>query len=132
MSNNNCSCFINILKVIDVLQRNSNNNCCIKVGCDRSFLGNLTNGFCYNTRPVTFYNCSGEIFTVTLNDGETTSSVFRVSEIDDNCVKLLILIPSENPTTTTPYQSSDEYVTLNLNCVCLLQCLADVIVENIC
>ena len=131
MENKNCSCFGNILKVIEVLQKNSNNICCTDNGCDRPFLGNFTTGFCYNTRPLTFYTCNGEIFTATLNDG-TTSSIFRVDKVEDNCVTCLVLIPATTPTDLTPYQSSGEYITISLDCVCILQCLNDVIVENIC
>ena len=131
MENNNCSCFTNILKVIDVLQRNSDNLCCPEGGCDRPFLRNFTSGICYNTRPVTFYTCNGEILTATLNDG-TTSSVYRVDKVNENCVTCLILIPATEPTTLTPYQTSGQYITISLDCVCVLQCLNDVIVENVC
>ena len=95
-------------------------------------MGALLTTLCYNTRPVTFYTCNGEILSITLNDGTTTSSVFRVEKVEDNCVTLRILVPSPTPTDTSPYESSGELVTINLECICVIQCLPGVIVENIC
>lgn len=132
MQTNDRSCFSNILRVIEVLQKNSGDTCCFDNDCSRPFLGALLTTLCYNTRPVTFYTCNGKILSITLNDGTTTSSVFRVEKVEDNCVTLRILVPSPTPTDTSPYESSGEFVTINLECICVIQCLPDVIVENIC
>ena len=129
MENNESCCLAKILKVIDIIQKES--GCLdIDVGCDRPFLGNTSGAFFYNTRPITLYNRDGSLFKVTyyVNNVATTSSVFRVEEVDDCCAKLRILstVVSDD---VTVYASTGEYVTINLNCFCVLQCLDDTYVE---
>ena len=63
MEKNDC-CFKNILKVIDVLQRNATVCESLDEGCSRPFLGNFLAGDIYNTRPVTFYSKDGSIYTI--------------------------------------------------------------------
>lgn len=58
----NC-CFSKLLKVIDILQKNSCGELCNDESCTRPFLGGSPTIICYNTRPVTFYTASGNIFT---------------------------------------------------------------------
>lgn len=134
MSNEQKCCFANILKVIDVLQRNAERCDFIDEGCSRPFLGSFTIGDVFNTRPVTFYTKDGSLLSInyTVNGTTSTSSVFRVEKVEDCCVKVLILAP--NPDTTDsnrPYISTGRFATINLECICVLQCLADVIVDNI-
>lgn len=128
----NC-CFSNILKVIDVLQRNAERFDNIDEGCARPFLGNLITLDVYNTRPVTFYTKDGSLYELpyTLNGTTGTSSVFRVEKIEGCCVTVRILIPNPEPTETRPYIITNQSVTINLDCVCALQCLPDVIVDNV-
>ena len=129
MENNESCCLAKILKVIDIIQKESG---CLDLdeGCDRPFLGNTSGAFFYNTRPITLYNRDGSLFKVTyyVNNVATTSSVFRVEEVDDCCAKLRILstVVSDD---VTVYASTGEYVTINLNCFCVLQCLDDTYVE---
>jgi len=54
---NNNSCITKILEVIDVLQNQAEKVDDIPNTCDRPFLG-PDSLECYNTRPVSFYNCS--------------------------------------------------------------------------
>lgn len=133
MENRDC-CFKNILKVIDVLQKNTcpNNECA--EGCTRPFLGNFLAADTYNTRPVTFYSKDGTLYTVpyTINGTTEYSSVFRVEKVHDCCVTLQILAPNRNSSEPVrAYIGTNQYITINLNCVCVLQCLEDVIVDNI-
>lgn len=132
---NNTNCFAKILKLIDVLQRNSEHHDCIDNTCSKPFLGTATNIICFNTRPVTFYGCDNNLITVDYNvtiDGTTytgRSGIFRVEKVEDNCCVLSILIDNPNPTDTSPYITTNQTTTINLNCVCAIKCLADTIVN---
>lgn len=129
MVNNESCCFAKILKVIEILQKKS---CCCdgaEEGCSKPFLGPTQSVICYNTRPVSFYTRSGELFEVgyTLDGAVGTSSVFRVEKVDDCCVKLRVLAA----TTDGSYQATNSFVTVNLKCMCVLKCLSDLALENI-
>lgn len=134
MENRDC-CFKNILKVIDVLQRNAEKCESSDETCSRPFLGNFVTGSVFNTRPVTFYSKDGSIYSIpfTKNGVTKTSSIFRVEKVKDCCVTLLILEKKkdEEMDTIRPFVSTGQHVTINLECVCVLQCLPDVIVDNI-
>lgn len=127
MENTESCCIAKILKVIDVLQKECFNEC-FPEGCDRPFLG--VNGcYIYNTRPITLYTRNGNLFAVSYfeNNVPTTSSVFRVENVDDCCATLRILRPTgENDTT---YTATNEFVTVNLECFCILRCLNDTYLE---
>lgn len=135
MNENNC-CFTKTLKLIDILQRSSENNECFDNSCSRPFLGVNVPSLCFNTRPVTFYGCNNNLITVnysTVINGETltgTSSTFRVENVDDGCVVLSILIPNPDTTDTIrPFINTRDTITINLGCVCALKCLGDTIVD---
>ena len=53
---NSCNCISEIVERIIHLQKNSFNRGCHE-GCDRPFLG-PDSVECFNTRPVSFYNCT--------------------------------------------------------------------------
>lgn len=136
MSNKEDCCFAKILKVIDLLQRNVERFDDIDESCTKPFLGGCSRSACFNTRPVTFYTCQNTLFTINFQD-ETedtmitrSSSVFRVEKVDGCCVTVLIL--KENPDgkdKTRPFVSTGQFATINLDCVCVLKCLPDVIVD---
>lgn len=135
MNENNC-CFAKTLKLIDILQRSSENNECFDNSCSRPFLGINVPSLCFNTRPVTFYGCNNNLITVnysTVINGETltgTSSTFRVEKVDDGCVVLSILIPNpDTADTIRPFINTRDTITINLGCVCALKCLGDTIVD---
>ncbi len=134
MENRDC-CFKNILKVIDVLQKNTCPNNICEEGCTKPFLGIFLNGDSYNTRPITFYSKDGTLYTApyTLNGTTQESSVFRVEKVKDCCATLQILAPNPDPSGSPirPYIRTNQYITINLECICALQCLEDVIVENV-
>lgn len=129
----NC-CFSKLLKVIDILQKNSCGELCSDESCTRPFLGGSPTIICYNTRPVTFYTCNGNIFTASYQvGGETrTSSVFRVERVDGCCVKCRIL--EANPDQSDPtrsYIATNQFITINLDCICVISCLADIIIDSL-
>ena len=82
---------------------------------DKPFLG-PNNTECFNTRPISFYNCcTGEIYTI------NGSSIFRLESIDDCCCKCRIL----NYTDGT-YTSTNDFFTINLNCISAIKCYQDI------
>lgn len=132
-SNENC-CFAKLLKVIDILQKNSNGDICNDESCTKPFLGGNPNILCFNTRPVTFYTCNGGLFTASYQVGtdSRTSSVFRVEKVTGCCVKCRIL--EANPDTSDgnrAYIATNQFVTINLDCVCVISCLADIIIDSL-
>lgn len=136
MNKNEDCCFAKILKVIDILQRNASGSECFDESCTRPFLGGSPDVICFNTRPVSFYLSDGCLFEAvyTVMECETpttrTSSIFRVEKVNGCCVLLRILEPSKNPTATSPYTATNQFITINLNCICALRCLDDVVLEN--
>lgn len=115
--NNNCNCIGEILNKIIHLQRNSFRSC-TQEGCDKPFLG-PDNAACYNTRPISFYNCTtGNIWSV---DGNT---IFRLESLDDCCCTCRIL-NYENGT----YTPTNNFFTINLKCVSAIKCHKDIYLD---
>lgn len=126
------SCFKDILKVIDVLQKNTNECPFIDTGCKRPFLGNLPSTICFNTRPITFYKCDSSILSLDYTAESTTlqTTVFRIEEVYEKSVKVLLLAPNPDTTDPTmPYISTNQYATINLGCICAIKCLPDVVLN---
>jgi len=135
MCENNC-CFTKTLKLIDVLQRSSEQDECFDNTCSRPFLGVNIPNLCFNTRPITFYGCNNNLITVNYTaviNGETLtgeSSIFRVEKVDDGCLTVSVLIPNPDTNDTLrPYVTTNNTATINLSCVCVLKCLPDTIVD---
>ncbi|MBQ7104647.1 MAG: hypothetical protein IJN90_02195 [Bacilli bacterium] len=133
MCNNNvdCSCFSRIIeRIIGLQQQGDSLN---DFGCDRPFLGNIISNLGLNTRPITFYGNTGEqfIFPYTLNGTDGTSGVFRVENLDDCCCRCRILAPNPDATATIPYIATESFFTINLNCICAMQCLGDTFVSGL-
>lgn len=135
--NNTCeNCIADILKVILLLQQSvCQNECCLET-CDRGFLGQTSSSLFFNTRPVVLYTCA------TGNDPlampisrdpavTTTSTVFRLEKLDDCCATFRVLAPNTDTTSTFPYEATNSFFTINLNCVCVLRCLDDTYIECI-
>lgn len=116
MENNNY--LLDILKLINNLQKNatcgSTNNSCTK-----PILGENNNNI-YNTRPVSFYLCNNNALTISYTNGET--SIFRVENIDGNCVTVRLLIENDDNTIS----STDEFATINIGCIAAIRCLKDI------
>lgn len=109
-----CNCIGSLAKRIIKLQRTSN-IICSDGGCSRPFLGPDTLE-CFNTRPVSLYNCcTGEI--ITIDD----STIFRLESIDGCCLTCRVL-NFNNGT----YTSTNDFFTINLDCVCAIKCYGDI------
>ncbi len=128
--NNNCDSLREVLCTIVKIQKKGD---CIEgviASCDRPFLGQTPNSL-YNTRPITLYTCpTNTLWTMpyTLNGTTGTSSVFRVEAVEDCCATLRVLAPGEEEGS---FVSTDSFFTINLNCVGVIQCLADTLVANL-
>ena len=128
-SNNNCSsCISDIIEKIIVLQKQDYDTCNF-VGCDKPFLGPITQSTCYNTRPVELYNCSTGTpwsFSYTNSEGtEATTNVLRVEAIDNCCCTCRLLAPNEDNT----YTNTNLFVTIDLNCCGAIRCLTDTFID---
>ena len=141
-NNDNSCCIAEILNVINVLQQNAEccGDACLDT-CDRGFLGNGTTALLYNTRPVILYTAAGNGTPWSMpttrenvvcgDEGVTCSNVFRVEKIDGCCATFRVLAPNTDTTSTYPYEATNSFFTMNLNCCCCLRCLPDTYVECI-
>ena len=134
--NNSCeNCIADILKVILLLQQSvCKNDCCLET-CDRGFLGQNSSLY-YNTRPIVLYTCStgNEPLAMPISKDPTvttTSTVFRLEKLDDCCATCRVLAPNTDTTSAFPYEATNSFFTINLNCVCILRCLDDTYVDSI-
>ena len=138
-----CRCISEILQVINVLQQNAEcGDSCLGT-CDRGFLGCHTTTLGCNTRPVVLYTCAGNGTPWSMpttrenvvcgDEGVVCSNVFRVEKIDGCCCTFRVLAENTDPATsaTIPYEATNSFFTMNLNCVCALRCLPDTYVECI-
>ena len=125
--NNNC--LANILKVINVLQNNAEEDCPNNNSCTRPFLGEITTPTCFNTRLVTFYRCDNSLITLpyTLDDTLSTTSIFRVENVSCDAVTVLLIQDNGDGT----YTNTNTFATINLGCVCAIRCIGDTTITNV-
>lgn len=131
-----CKCIAEILSIINILQQNAEcGECCLDT-CDKGFLGcNATSMSC-NTRPVMLYTCCGNgtawSMPISKDSTETTTSnVFRIEKIDGCCATFRVLVPNTDTNESYPFEATNSFFTMNLNCVCSLRCLQDTHVDCI-
>lgn len=133
-NSNNCQCdFTNILELILRLQQEEE-PCEENGGCSKPFLGPLSGGRCFNTRPITLTSCcTGKLWELpyTLNGAEFTSTVFRIESLDDNCATFRILARNPDRNTKNPFVATNDFFTIDLGCVSVLKCLKDTFVDAI-
>ena len=128
------NCLARILNVIKVLQDNSEKFDCDDNSCTKPFLGVNTTLLCFNTRPIMLYLCNNEPITLNYTnlEGENvTTDVFRVENVTNDSVSVLLLEESNDTSGNITYTSTNTYATINLDCVCAIRCLPDVIVTNL-
>lgn len=139
MCNNNsdeCRCISEILTIINILQQNAEcGDSCLDT-CDRGFLGCCATSVSCNTRPVMLYTCCGNgvawSMPISKDPAETdTSNIFRVEKVDGCCATFRVLIPNTDTTETFPYEATNSFFTMNLNCICAIRCLQDTHVDCI-
>ncbi len=128
------SCLTSILETILCLQ-NAKDDDCETFGCDKPYLGPTPSLVCYNTRPINLYNCTtGELwsFPYTLGTVNSTSSIFRLENLEGNCCTCRVL--AQNPDTSSssePYVLTSTFFTINLDCVSAIRCLPDVFISGV-
>lgn len=115
MNNNH---LIDVLKLINHLQKEA--TIPTNASCTKPLLGDVNS---FNTRPVTFYSCNNSLLTVNYYTDNTlnTSSVFRVEDINNSCVTVRLLAQEEGA-----YVATEEFATININCICAIRCLNDI------
>lgn len=125
--NNNC--LANILKVINVLQNNAEDDCPNNNSCTRPFLGDFPAIVCFNTRLVTFYRCDNSLVTLpyTLDGVNDTTTIFRVQNV--GCDSVTVLLIRDNGDGT--YTNTNTYATINLGCICAIRCVGDTTITNV-
>lgn len=139
MCNNNsddCKCISEILTIINILQQNADcGDACLDT-CDRGFLGCSASTINCNTRPIMLYTCgsNGIAFSMPISKdpNETgTSNIFRVEKVDSGCATFRVLVPNSDENEIYPYEATNSFFTMNLNCVCALRCLQDTHIDCI-
>lgn len=136
MNNCNANCengILEILQVINVLQTNACPEGCL-LSCDRPALGGGTNCVICNTRPIMIYGCgsNGVAWSMPISRDtsvSTTSNVFRVEKVDNNCVTFRVLATNTDTTSNYPYISTDSLFTMDVGCICAIRCLNDTYIE---
>ncbi len=126
--NKDCGCLNDILGRILMLQKQDFDNETF-TGCDKPYLGPTCTSICYNTRPIMLFNCcTGEpwAFPYTLNNVSTNSNVFRIESLDDCCCTCRVLALDD---ATNTFTSTNDFFTLDLNCVGAIKCLADTYID---
>jgi len=107
------NCIHDIVNQIIQIQKKAvfNNDC---EGCNDPLTREL-----YNTRPLTFYLCNGEPFTVIVPGTTNTTALFRIEELKGDCCTLRILerLPNGGNVNCT-----NRTAIINLCCVCGIQC----------
>ncbi|MFA5407225.1 MAG: CotY/CotZ family spore coat protein [Bacilli bacterium] len=141
MCNNDCKCISDILKVINILQKNVvRHDECDNI-CDRRTLGRSSCQEC-NTRPVQLITCCKNgndplVMSTTkgpINGSTVFSSVFRVEKVDDCCATCRVLA-QECPREVDggehhqKFVATDSFFTIDLKCVCAIKCLEDTFVD---
>jgi len=127
------NCIHDVLKTILILQKEANMpECCLDT-CDRNFLGFTPSVCCCNTRPITIYTCgccnTRLAIPISKDPTETTTSeIFRIEKLDNNCATFRVLVPTVTDDGVT-YTPTDSFFTISLNCICVLKCLADTFIE---
>ena len=131
---NNKNSIAEILNVILILQQNACPENCLD-SCDRPVLGGGSNCLICNTRPIELFTCgsNGIPFSMPTTkdpvEGSTTSTVFRVEKVDNNCCTFRVLAPNPDTTSLNPYVGTNSYFTMDLGCLCAIRCLSDTYIE---
>ena len=123
-----------ILNVIKVLQENALKIDCVDNSCTKPFLGVNTNLLCFNTRPIMLYLCNNLPLTLNYTNEEgvdATTTVFRVENVTNDSVGVLLLEETTDTSGNTSYISTNTYATINLDCICAVRCLADIVIANL-
>lgn len=129
----NSECLAEILESILSLQQVRNESCDDNT-CSRPFLGPSNNIICFNTRPLNLYSCCNNVLwriPFTLNGTSSTSTVFRIENLDDECATFRVLATNPDTTSMFPYVATEDFFTIRLSCIGALKCLGDTNVTGV-
>ncbi len=129
MSSKNC--IANLLKLICLLQSNSTDSRSLDTGCAKPYLGSNYGSICYNTRVIQLYKCNGssmETSYALANNTVLSTNFYRVMSVDDDCCTLLLL---NYDSLSDTYNSTRQYITIDLKCIGAVRCIRDVTVNCI-
>lgn len=143
--NRDCKCISDILKVINILQRNANRREEELDTCDKRTLGSCCFLEC-NTRPIQLITCGGngnDPLVMPTEKGPITchtkfSDVFRVEKVDECCCTCRVLKAKKNrdeheeenhDDECEEFEATDSFFTIDLHCCCAVKCLDDTFVE---
>ena len=132
-NNKNDTCLTNVLERIIMLQQRSE-ECPEDNTCTRPFLGPSAELICLNTRLITLYSCcNNTLWTMpyTLNGTTSTSSVFRIENLDDECATFRVLAPNPDTSSTTPYLATNDFFTIKTSCIGAIKCNGDINIPGI-
>lgn len=104
------------IKKIDVMQKEIVTSCessCIT--CETSLITKP-----YNTVPVSFTCCNGELFTALINVGGPSTPYFRIESLRDNRFVTLRLLSYDS--TQQLLECTNYTCIFDLDCCCSLQC----------
>lgn len=136
--NTTSCCLHDLLEDILRLQNRDEEPHC-KGGCDKPFLGPTPRCSCYNTRPLSFYNCqTGDLWRIQFSSngehreqgehgehgGHDCSTVFRIEDLDDCCCTCRVLVECDGG-----FKATSQFFTIDLNCVSAVQCHPDTFVD---
>jgi hypothetical protein len=92
----------------------------LRNGCENCMLCSLN-----NTKPISIYNNCG-IFSATIDAANTTSTtLFRVEEVNEETVVLRLLQSTDGTITCT-----NMTVVYNIGCICCVQCFESINCER--
>lgn len=122
-----------ILKTILILQAESNAPEGCLDACDKKCLGCTAVSCLFNTRPITIYSCGccNTPLSMPISkdpDEDVTSNIFRIEKLDNNCATFRVLVANTTEGVTT-YTATNSFFTISLDCICILKCLADTLVD---
>jgi hypothetical protein len=118
-NNENINAIYSLLKRIDGLQKDVILNNLRNV-CENCSLGSLN-----NTKPISIYGQCG-IFSATIDAANTTSTtLFRVEEVNDETVVLRLLQNTDGTITCT-----NMTIVYNIGCICCVQCFESINCER--
>jgi len=126
--NNNCPCLAEILEnILSMQQRQISDDCLL--GCSKPFLGNQILS-CFNTRPVSLECCCIDkkwTFPTNINGMTIESDIFRIENINNCCATFRCLInnPSNELNESIQLIATNDFFTIDLNCVAALVCHKD-------
>ena len=96
-----------------------------EIGCLRTRLGSCNEKFDFNTRPIEIFSDEDKKWCMPFGrDDEHKSDVFRVEKVCNGTATFRVLAPTGDR--KFPYEKTNSFFTVSLDCLCCIRCLCDV------